>query len=653
MNNLALTGTENADILSGADGDDTLTGLGGNDVLTGGIGANLISAGDGDDTITALSAARDNIDGGAGHDLVVLVAAAVPGFINNSANPETSISILTAGASATHTLTGVEAIDIVTETGTVLARQRLGSEGADSFTFSDASAPVTLWGGLGDDDFVLTTGLSGRVEGGDGNDRVRIINAEIIYPSTSLDDPQGALFLLHNGAALDLRGVERFEVVNLNLVPLRLLLSGTTGDDLIDARSDSGIIEIMAGWGNDTVFGSSGDDLINLWRGNDWVDAGAGNDTIGVRADGNSTVMGGLGEDRLRVDGPLTSAAFTAVVTEDVQGTLLTIDATHTVRLDSVETIDVVTFVGGIAGNGNDLYDARGVAAGLFVSAAGGNDTLLGGRAADTLYGGAGDDRVEGGAGNDEIDISTGADTLTGGLGADFFYLSTLGGAVTSRITDFAFGDTLVLGSLIGQPPSGLVFIGDAAFTGALGQVQAQLLQDRISVRVDLDGDGFSDGGVDLLGADIVLRERVVPFQTGLFGRADLRGTEAGEGLIGSAFSDLIFGAGGDDLIDAGSGDDVLQGGAGADTLQGGVGFDAVDYSERTTGVQVTFDAALGGFIGGPDGDRATEIESIIGSAGNDTLGAIGTTAIQLIGGAGADRLNGGAGADLLIGDFA
>lgn len=51
-------------------------------------------------------------------------------------------------------------------------------------------------------------------------------------------------------------------------------------------------------------------------------------------------------------------------------------------------------------------------------------------------------------------------------------------------------------------------------------------------------------------------------------------GTNGGEAVTGTAFSDFINGFGGDDAISAGEGDDVLDGGTGSNFLTGGPGHD-------------------------------------------------------------------------------
>jgi Ca2+-binding RTX toxin-like protein len=70
--------------------------------------------------------------------------------------------------------------------------------------------------------------------------------------------------------------------------------------------------------------------------------------------------------------------------------------------------------------------------------------------------------------------------------------------------------------------------------------------------------------------------EVVAVTYAGPVARLDLQflGTDSGEAIGGTAFSDFINGMGGDDAIAAGLGDDVLDGGTGSNFLTGGHGVD-------------------------------------------------------------------------------
>ncbi|WP_419737540.1 hypothetical protein [Pseudomonas sp. COR18] len=65
----------------------------------------------------------------------------------------------------------------------------------------------------------------------------------------------------------------------------------------------------------------------------------------------------------------------------------------------------------------------------------------------------------------------------------------------------------------------------------------------------------------------------------------------------------------------------MLDGGAGADVLNGGAGTDTASYANSTAGVTVNLVTGTG--VGGDaQGDTLMGIESVVGSAFNDTLTA-------------------------------
>src|SRR4051794_5242077 len=128
-----------------------------------------------------------------------------------------------------------------------------------------------------------------------------------------------------------------------------------------------------------------------------------------------------------------------------------------------------------------------------------------------------------------------------------------------------------------------------------------------------------------------------------------------------------LDGGDGNDKITGGPGDDDLIGGAGADTLAGGAGHDSADYSARLNPVNVSLDGAANDGEVGESDNVGSDVEAIVGGAGNDTLtgndadnallGNAGNDTLtaaggndQLDGGAGDDTLDGGTGSDSVAG---
>ncbi len=147
---------------------------------------------------------------------------------------------------------------------------------------------------------------------------------------------------------------------------------------------------------------------------------------------------------------------------------------------------------------------------------------------------------------------------------------------------------------------------------------------------------------------------------TGTDGNDEFSGTSGNDTLNGLDGDDKINGDGGNDTLDGGAGNDTLEGdngddlfigGAGADDMDGGSDFDTVSYANSTAGLVVDF-TDLAANTGDAAGDRYTDIESLIGSAFDDTLKA--DFGVNVIAGDGDDlifsasnaTLNGGDGDD-------
>ncbi|GGO25685.1 hypothetical protein GCM10010991_05610 [Gemmobacter aquaticus] len=109
---------------------------------------------------------------------------------------------------------------------------------------------------------------------------------------------------------------------------------------------------------------------------------------------------------------------------------------------------------------------------------------------------------------------------------------------------------------------------------------------------------------------------------------------------------DSVNGGLGDDTILAGRGNDTLMGGGGNDVLNGGTGFDKAVFSGNDA---LVLSLAVSGAQAVSDGYvTLTDIEALVGAAGNDTLTGDANDNM-LDGGLGDDELSGGAGNDTLV----
>jgi Ca2+-binding RTX toxin-like protein len=354
--------------------------------------------------------------------------------------------------------------------------------------------------------------------------------------------------------------------------------------------------------GDDSIYGGNGDDTLYGMGGNDNLYGGAGADILN----------GGAGFDLARYDQAMTGVYA---------------------RLDGI----AVSYGEGVG----DTYTAiEGLVGSYF------NDIIVGSANADYLfglgdddyiYGIGGADNLDGGAGNDNLFGGVGADVLNGGDGFDLARYDGASSGVYVRLDGVAgasgeaAGDTFV--SIEGLVGSGFgdIIVGSNSADYLFGLSGDDYLYG-IGGADNLDGGAGNDnlfGGVggDVIngGADFDLA-RYDSAASGVYVRLDgvtgFSGEAAGdtfisvEGLVGSAFNDILvgsanldylaglggddtlYGFGGNDILDGGAANDTLHGGAGNDTLTGGTGSDRFVF---TTALGVLNVDTITDFQGIPD----------------------------------------------------
>lgn len=308
-------------------------------------------------------------------------------------------------------------------------------------------------------------------------------------------------------------------------------------------------------------------------------------------------------------------------------------------------------------------------------------DVIYGLAGADWLVGVGGNDQLYGGDDNDQLIGGAGADLLDGGNGVDFVRYDGASAGVAVQLHAGGIG-----GEALGDSYVGIEGVVGSAFDDSLSGDGGP------NALIGLGGNDqlFGGPGADILdGGDGIDFARYDFAAAGVTARLD-GGTNSGEaagdvfvnveGLIGSAFDDILVGSdsrgdiliggagndvltgrGGDDSLQGGAGSDTLLGGAGTDTLNGGDGYDYASYDDSTIGIVARLDTGIGendtlvsieGLIGSHYADALVGdggYNEILGGDGNDFLFGLGGTD-YLDGGAGADTLNGGAGPDILRG---
>ncbi|WLC07303.1 VCBS domain-containing protein [Bradyrhizobium elkanii] len=512
-------------------------------------------------------------------------------------------------------------------------------------TTAGTASADTLTGTSGND---VVTGLAGNdtINGGTGDD--------LILPGAGVNHSDGGT------------GVDTVSYVDSTVAITANLAAGTvvrsTGTD-----TATNFENIVGTSYDDTIYGTSGANV---------VDAGAGNDKIYGRG-GADTIDGGMGVDTVYFD-----------------------DATAAL------TVNLQTGATGGAATGTTLLNVEGVVGGS------GNDTLTGlAIVASTLSGGAGDDVLTGGSGNDTFDGGTGHDTVYGSLGADAItdvddlvldysaspssvVLYSTGTYTYAGMGGYADGDTLTFGDAAHQGTAKLELHLTDYVDGVrlnpydVNTVYAGGGNDNVYVLDSTNfaiqsketiygGDGYDiihpgNDGYDVVdfGAgggvlDYQINNGYVNFhwaEAGGTGTVEVysgttatniadhgqtlvtgdfetfEGSKLADTIFGNSQANFIFGNGGSDVIDAGGGDDHI---AAVGTIHGGAGNDSIYITGTPTAGAGTAN------VYGDDGNdtillgtsSATDIV-IWGGAGDDVIDASAGNASTIVhGGAGADTI--------------
>jgi Ca2+-binding RTX toxin-like protein len=224
-------------------------------------------------------------------------------------------------------------------------------------------------------------------------------------------------------------------------------IRGSDGDDILWSNNGNDIVQ--GGNGHDIIDGGGGDDILFGGVGNDYIAGGAGvdallggdgNDTLVYHADGlwsggytlaslgsaipfaalialdgknrSHDIFHGDADETMSVINPGTD---TLVMTsgDDVLVISDTLSPTNGLFTPRVSHVDVID-----AGAGNDVVDLSGAAhINVTINGGDGNDVLGGSTGNDALNGDAGDDILFGAAGNDTLRGGTGNDTYSYRLG--------------------------------------------------------------------------------------------------------------------------------------------------------------------------------------------------------------------------------------------
>ena len=422
---------------------------------------------------------------------------------------------------------------------TALNAVAIGGDGRDFFELDDSVSNGLALGGGGDDLFTTypadISSPGWILAGGGGRDRFQVWfnpHAANNLNVTILDLAKNDTLVVQFGALSERALVDAIQKIAtlygsqthlvLGFAPETKLFRGTAFDDEI--KSPQGGSRILAGGGNDDLYGSFQSDTLYGEGGQDTIDGAGGGDLI----------SGGAGADTIYYY---------------VGDTILDVDASDTIIVAMANLRP--------SWNTKIIYQ---------INSSDDEQILIGGIYADQLY-----------ASGDAI-------TMTGGGGADLFYVND----AKDDITDPTFGDTIIVGKfdraliekailvweakgaviafdlIFGDSPNGISFSGRNGEDTIVGS----FLGDTIKGHGGNDSLQGIDGDDSLLGGaghDVIY---------GGAGNDTLRGESGGDWLYGDSGRDFIFGGEGDDIVNGGDGDDRIFGEGGNNTLSGGAGHD-------------------------------------------------------------------------------
>jgi Ca2+-binding RTX toxin-like protein len=669
-----LVGIENvrggdfADSITGDDGNNQLKGGLGNDTLDGGAGTDIavyndapnaltidLTAGTATDSITGEvdtlisiegvvgtqfadsiignstgATTREFLNGGGGNDTIVGGGVNVQSILNLSSYKNSSLFIdltsLEPGSSDGYQGTLTIGSDTITFDnidgfiGTNFHDSVTGSDALNDY-FRGTAGQDTFDGGIGGFDTLSYRNSPEAVA-------VNLTGGNIGIPvyADSTGDTIGQNLTLGAGQAID-----------------GFLNDQDNNNNTFNFDQVSNIEAVEGGDGNDSIWGTAGDNRFDGGAGNDFFSGNGGNDML----------IGGVGIDRASYSGFGQSGP---VAISTGEGGFVTKFASP--ALDSISGTDTLSSIESFAGTPfNDTMQGSDLVY---------TGTQRNGGTFELFSGGLGDDFIDGGegfgTGDGQFDIVDygfqSSSAVRVDLGADT--LSGMGTATGGGGNDTLFNIDMVIGSNFND-----TLLGGSASRSYQGQLFEQFRggagADTIDGRDGQDRADFQTANAPVyanLGSTALVLTGTPYGNVTIAGGTAIDGTDANSGtpgvqfsrdtlinvedLRGSNFSDYLAGGG---TQNAGTPYDfeVFEGLEGNDTLDGRAGFDLASYSRSDHAVNVDL-AAGKAFDGYGTVDKLVSIEGVIGSDFDDTLKGSSADGELFRGGAGNDTIDGGGG---------
>ena len=691
-NNNTFVGGPLADNLNGGGGADRLEGRGGDDILDGGPGADVMLGGTGNDSFV-INNVSDQVteNPGEGRDSIYTT-------VNYTLPAEVEVLIAQGGADLqingnglANTIFGNSGNNVIDGGGG--ADIMLGGNGNNSYVVNNVGDVVTENSGEGRNSVYTSVNytLSSDVEvliaqGGadlqlNGNGL-----ANTIFGNTGnnvIDGGGGADIMLgglgNNSYVVDNVGDVVTENPGEGRNSVYTTVNYTLSSDVeVLIAQGSGGLQLNGNTLGNTIFGNSGNNVIN----------GVG---------GADLMLGGLGDDTYVVNNVLDQ------VTENPgEGRNAVYTGVNYTLSANVEVL--------LAQGGSDLQlNGNGLANTVFGNS--GNNVIDGGAGADLMLGGLGDDTyvvnnvldqvtenpgegrnavytgvnytlsanvevllaqggadlqlngnglantVFGNSGNNVIDGGGGADIMLGGLGNDSYVVDNVGDVVTEnpgegRDSVYTSVNYTLSGNvevLIAQGGADLQLNGNGLANTVFGNSVNNVIDGGAGADIMLGGNGNNSYVVNNVGD--VVTENPGEGRDSVYTTVNYTLSSDVEVLIAQGSAGLqINGNGLANTMFGNSGNNVINGVGGADTMIGGLGDDA--YVVNNVGDVVTENAGEGrdSVYTTANYTLSSNVEVLIGQGGADLQlngNALGNT---IFGNSGNNVINGVGGADLMLG---
>lgn len=550
-------------IFNGYVGSDSIYGSGMADVVDGGVGSDSIYGNDGNDFMYGRDG-NDHVQGSEGDDVVF-------------------------GGTGDDVLYGDRFNDNLHE-----------YFGSGTDILDGGSGNDTLFGGHGDDTYVFARGYGQDIiKEMDGVDTIRFaadINPEDVNVRYIRSEHYGHYDLLFHIANTDdyLRVYRYFTEADLHgpypkyyrieqvvfangatwnqedLYEMAHIVTGTSGDDHLDALVDNGDTTLKGLGGNDELDGYGGNDILAGGTGTDALHGGDGNDTyIFALGDGQDMIHEIQGIDTVQFATGINpeDVSLRRVLggqysnEENLQFSIIGTTDTLTIRRHLENTagssndykIEQVVFADGTVWTQSDIYNKAHEISGssddnylsaydegeFTLNGLEGNDNLTGGVADDILAGGTGSDILQGAGGNDK-------------------YIFALGDG-QDVITDTVGGNRIQFGEDILPDDIAIRQYAHSSGVGTRTEISIIGTTDRITIEKDSQI------------AEFVFANGTIWDATDIAGRITQNATADNQGNVLGGFNGIA------NVIDGGEGNDTINGAeAFADALIGGAGNDVI-----------------------------------------------------------------------------